>query len=87
MTGLAATDALDDLLSRDDFEPAVEVDVTALDAAIDALDQARELVARLEQLRTHLASGVVDFETRVGLGYDVRELVESLDAYSAGFVL
>jgi hypothetical protein len=80
--GIAAADALDALLSKDDFEPAVEVDTAALDAALDALRGAQVLVARLDRLRAHLAAGG-DAATAEGLAIDVRLTIERLDAVTA----
>lgn len=78
-TGIAAADALDALLTKDDFEPAVDVDTAALDATIDALDAARALVAELERLHAHLAAGG-DATTTVGLTIDIHAHSERLDA-------
>jgi hypothetical protein len=85
-SGLAAADALDELLSKDDFEPTVEVDTAALDATLEALTEARELVRRLTALKTLLAAGSTDDEARIGLGVDVRVSIETLDAITVGTV-
>lgn len=82
LTGLAAG-ALLDGLTASDFEPEVEIDTEALDATIEALAAARELVARLQGLGRHLAAGG-DAETARGLGFDVRVQIEVIDGLTAG---
>lgn len=81
-TGIAAADELDALLTRDDFEGDVDVDL--LDATIEALLQARAAVASLEALRQHLAAGSTDARMTTGLAVDARIAVELLDAATAG---
>lgn len=82
--GLAAVDALDELLTRDDFEPAVQVDVELLDNTLEALLRARAAVAALDALRVHLEAGSDDELTTVGLSVDARVAVELLDGFAAG---
>jgi hypothetical protein len=81
-TGMAAADELDALNTKDDFEPTVEVDIDMLEATIEALDTARELVARLEALKKHLdAAGAAD--QAEGLAVEVALTVETLAAQTA----
>jgi uncharacterized Ntn-hydrolase superfamily protein len=82
-SGLAAADALDELLSKDDFEPEVEVDTVALDATLDAITGAKHLLVRLERLARHLAAAG-DPATAEGLAVEVRLTIERLDAITAG---
>jgi hypothetical protein len=83
-SGIAAADELDALLTREDFEPAVEVDTVLLDATLEALLRARAAVASLEALRVHLEAGSDDEVVTVGLSVDARVAVELLDSFAAG---
>jgi hypothetical protein len=78
-SGIAAVDELDALNSKDDFEPAVDIDTAALDATIDAITAARTLLASLEALHGHLTGGG-DTDTTVGLTIEVHTGAEHLDA-------
>jgi hypothetical protein len=84
-TGLAAAEALDALLTRDDFEPEQDVDTVALDATIEALAAADAVIAALTELRKHLADGG-DADTARGLSVDARLAVETLDGLTAGIL-
>lgn len=81
-TGIAAVDELDALLTRDDFEGAVDTEL--LDVTLDALRDARAAIAALEALRDHLAAGSTDAALTAGLAVDARLAVEQLDAVTAG---
>jgi len=81
-SGIAAADELDFLLSHDDFEPAVEVDTIALDATIDAIDEAARLVEALAALRAGLEQGV-DATTAAGLSLDVHLAMDALGSMTA----
>lgn len=81
-SGIAAADELDALLSAEDFEPATDVDTAVLDATIEALDAAREVVARLEALHLHLAAAK-SADVAEGLAVDVALAVETLAALTA----
>jgi hypothetical protein len=83
-SGIAAADELDALLTRDDFEPAVQVDTVLLDDTLEALLRARAAVAALQALAGHLQAGSDDELTTVGLSVDARVAVEQLDGFVAG---
>lgn len=83
-TGIAAADELDELLTRDDFEPAVQVDTVLLDDTLEALLRARAAVAALRALAAHLEGGSDDELLTVGLSVDARVAVEGLDGFVAG---
>lgn len=75
--GIAAADDLDALLTAGDFEPTVDVDTAALDAALDALRGTKALAKRLEALVAHLSAGG-DADTATGLTIDVQTIAGRL---------